>query len=129
MATPPAAAAADFFTVRGLASRKADVPAVARALASPPPLRSRLLQEYGEANRYTILEVIGKGSYGVVCSAIDNTTGAAPLRGPLGRFLSLRAPLASQVSVLRSRKSRTSSRTCRCGPPRRAWAQRQPCAL
>jgi serine/threonine protein kinase len=34
--------------------------------------------EYGEATRYTILEVIGKGSYGVVCSAIDNTNGAAP---------------------------------------------------
>eukprot|EP00898_Chlorokybus_atmophyticus_P004953 jgi/Chlat1/5459/Chrsp36S05421 len=31
--------------------------------------------EYGDANRYTILEVIGKGSYGVVCSAIDNQTG------------------------------------------------------
>jgi serine/threonine protein kinase len=31
--------------------------------------------EYGEANRYTIKEVIGKGSYGVVCSANDNLTG------------------------------------------------------
>jgi len=31
--------------------------------------------EYGEANRYTIKEVIGKGSYGVVCSATDNFTG------------------------------------------------------
>jgi serine/threonine protein kinase len=29
----------------------------------------------GEANRYTIKEVIGKGSYGVVCSAVDNYTG------------------------------------------------------
>ena len=37
--------------------------------------------EYGESNRYTILEVIGKGSYGVVASALDNTTGARnPLR-------------------------------------------------
>lgn len=26
-------------------------------------------------SRYTIKEVIGKGSYGVVCSAIDNYTG------------------------------------------------------
>ena len=32
--------------------------------------------EVSEANRYTIQEVIGKGSYGVVCSAIDNTNGA-----------------------------------------------------
>jgi serine/threonine protein kinase len=29
----------------------------------------------GEANRYTIREVVGKGSYGIVCSAIDNFTG------------------------------------------------------
>ncbi len=35
--------------------------------------------EYGEASRYTILEVIGKGSYGVVCSAIDNTNGVCAL--------------------------------------------------
>lgn len=31
--------------------------------------------EYGEAQRYNIIEVIGKGSYGVVCSAIDSLTG------------------------------------------------------
>ncbi|XP_024527404.1 mitogen-activated protein kinase 15 isoform X1 [Selaginella moellendorffii] len=31
--------------------------------------------EYGEASRYKILEVIGKGSYGVVCSATDMHTG------------------------------------------------------
>ncbi|KAG0458113.1 hypothetical protein HPP92_023270 [Vanilla planifolia] len=31
--------------------------------------------EYGDANRYKIHEVIGKGSYGVVCSAIDTHTG------------------------------------------------------
>eukprot|EP01018_Ginkgo_biloba_P010925 Gb_12952 [translate_table: standard] len=31
--------------------------------------------EYGEANRYKIQEVVGKGSYGVVCSAIDTHTG------------------------------------------------------
>ncbi|KAG1346859.1 Mitogen-activated protein kinase 10 [Cocos nucifera] len=31
--------------------------------------------EYGDANRYKIQEVIGKGSYGVVCSAIDAHTG------------------------------------------------------
>lgn len=31
--------------------------------------------EYGEANRYKIQEVIGKGSYGVVCSAVDTLTG------------------------------------------------------
>eukprot|EP00243_Klebsormidium_subtile_P001494 TRINITY_DN1263_c0_g1_i2.p1 TRINITY_DN1263_c0_g1~~TRINITY_DN1263_c0_g1_i2.p1 ORF type:complete len:598 (-),score=94.08 TRINITY_DN1263_c0_g1_i2:133-1926(-) len=31
--------------------------------------------EYGEAGRYHIQEVIGRGSYGVVCSAIDSHTG------------------------------------------------------
>ncbi|KAK9822048.1 hypothetical protein WJX74_003169 [Apatococcus lobatus] len=31
--------------------------------------------EYGESNRYSIKEVIGKGSYGVVCSAVDTKTG------------------------------------------------------
>ncbi|CAI0409297.1 unnamed protein product [Linum tenue] len=31
--------------------------------------------EYGDANRYKVLEVIGKGSYGVVCAAIDTHTG------------------------------------------------------
>ncbi|XWS30083.1 hypothetical protein CRYUN_Cryun24cG0087900 [Craigia yunnanensis] len=31
--------------------------------------------EYGDANRYKIQEVIGKGSYGLVCSAIDTHTG------------------------------------------------------
>ncbi|XP_044984433.1 mitogen-activated protein kinase 10-like [Hordeum vulgare subsp. vulgare] len=30
--------------------------------------------EYGDANRYKIQEVIGKGSYGVVCSALDLQT-------------------------------------------------------
>ncbi|PRQ52070.1 putative mitogen-activated protein kinase CMGC-MAPK family [Rosa chinensis] len=30
--------------------------------------------DYGDANRYKIQEVIGKGSYGVVCSAIDTHT-------------------------------------------------------
>ncbi|CAI9754555.1 unnamed protein product [Fraxinus pennsylvanica] len=31
--------------------------------------------EYGEASRYQVLEVIGKGSYGVVGSAVDTHTG------------------------------------------------------
>ncbi|KAL6594810.1 hypothetical protein ACP70R_048259 [Stipagrostis hirtigluma subsp. patula] len=31
--------------------------------------------EYGDVNRYEILEVIGKGSYGLVCSANDTQTG------------------------------------------------------
>ena len=30
--------------------------------------------EYGEASRFEIHEVIGKGSYGVVCSAVDTQT-------------------------------------------------------
>ncbi|MCO5585554.1 hypothetical protein L7F22_039487 [Adiantum nelumboides] len=37
--------------------------------------RIEFFKEYSEANRYQILEVVGKGSYGVVCSAIDTHTG------------------------------------------------------
>jgi hypothetical protein len=36
---------------------------------------SEFFTEYGEGNRYQIQEVIGKGSYGVVGSAIDTHTG------------------------------------------------------
>nr|GLL44678.1 mitogen-activated protein kinase 19 isoform X3 [Ipomoea trifida] len=31
--------------------------------------------KYGDANRYKILEIIEKGSYGVVCAALDTHTG------------------------------------------------------
>lgn len=39
------------------------------------PLELEFFSEYGEANRYRIQEVIGKGSYGVVGSAVDTHTG------------------------------------------------------
>ncbi|KAG5037285.1 hypothetical protein AAZX31_07G096800 [Glycine max] len=38
-------------------------------------LEVEFFTEYGEASRYEIHEVIGKGSYGVVCSAVDTHTG------------------------------------------------------
>lgn len=38
-------------------------------------LDTEFFTEYGEANRYQIQEVVGKGSYGVVSSAIDTHTG------------------------------------------------------
>lgn len=38
-------------------------------------LETEFFTEYGEANRYQIQEVVGKGSYGVVGSAIDSHTG------------------------------------------------------
>ncbi|KAF3437194.1 hypothetical protein FNV43_RR19947 [Rhamnella rubrinervis] len=38
-------------------------------------LETDFFTEYGEANRYQIQEVVGKGSYGVVGSAIDSHTG------------------------------------------------------
>lgn len=31
--------------------------------------------QLGESSRYTLMEIMGKGSYGVVCSATDNNTG------------------------------------------------------
>lgn len=39
------------------------------------PEEVNFFTEYGEGNRYQIEEVIGKGSYGVVCSAFDTHTG------------------------------------------------------
>ncbi|GER29136.1 mitogen-activated protein kinase [Striga asiatica] len=39
------------------------------------PKETEFFTEYGEANRYKILEIIGKGSYGVVCAALDTQTG------------------------------------------------------
>jgi serine/threonine protein kinase len=36
---------------------------------------SEFFTEYGEANRYQVSEVIGKGSYGVVAAAVDTQTG------------------------------------------------------
>ncbi|KAF0927861.1 hypothetical protein E2562_036596 [Oryza meyeriana var. granulata] len=36
---------------------------------------SDFFTEYGEANRYQVSEVIGKGSYGVVAAAVDTQTG------------------------------------------------------
>ena len=36
---------------------------------------SEFFTEYGDANRYKIQEIIGKGSYGIVCSALDTHTG------------------------------------------------------
>ncbi|MBA0806491.1 hypothetical protein Gohar_005942, partial [Gossypium harknessii] len=38
-------------------------------------LEKEFFTEYGEASRYQVQEVIGKGSYGVVASAIDTQTG------------------------------------------------------
>ncbi|KAG8476206.1 hypothetical protein CXB51_033139 [Gossypium anomalum] len=38
-------------------------------------LEKEFFTEYGEASRYQVQEVIGKGSYGVVASAIDTHTG------------------------------------------------------
>ncbi|XP_051135582.1 mitogen-activated protein kinase 20-like isoform X1 [Andrographis paniculata] len=39
------------------------------------PKGAEFFSDYGEANRYKIVDIVGKGSYGVVCSAIDMLTG------------------------------------------------------
>ena len=43
------------------------------------------LGDVGGSNRYTIKEVVGKGSYGVVCSALDNYTGEKVAIKKVGR--------------------------------------------
>lgn len=42
---------------------------------SQKSMEMEFFSEYGDANRYKIQEVIGKGSYGTVCSAVDTHTG------------------------------------------------------
>ncbi|KAK7320193.1 hypothetical protein RJT34_04929 [Clitoria ternatea] len=52
---------------------------LSRPSSMDPPKKgapeAEFFTEYGEANRYQILEVVGKGSYGVVGSAVDGHTG------------------------------------------------------
>ncbi|XP_066368179.1 mitogen-activated protein kinase 7-like isoform X2 [Miscanthus floridulus] len=52
---------------------EANAGAVAQRKKNSPEME--FFSEYGDANRYKIQEIIGKGSYGVVCSAIDRHTG------------------------------------------------------
>uniref|UniRef100_A0A0R0LAN0 mitogen-activated protein kinase n=1 Tax=Glycine max TaxID=3847 RepID=A0A0R0LAN0_SOYBN len=44
-------------------------------LISLGSMEMEFFSDYGDVSRYKIQEVIGKGSYGVVCSAIDSHTG------------------------------------------------------
>ncbi|XP_019454862.1 PREDICTED: mitogen-activated protein kinase 19-like [Lupinus angustifolius] len=57
--------------------------------------------EYGDANRYKFLEVIGKGSYGVVCAAIDTHTGE---KVAIKKILDIFAHISDAVRVLREVK-------------------------
>lgn len=45
------------------------------SVCSQNTLETDFFTEYGDVNRFKIQEVIGKGSYGLVCSAIDTHTG------------------------------------------------------
>lgn len=92
MHSPPRAARA--------LTRSLDLHACSFLWQAPAPSRSMdpkdFFTDYGEATRYTIKEVIGKGSYGVVCSAVDNYTGekvraAAGWRGSAFVVLAARA--------------------------------------
>uniref|UniRef100_A0A0D9WJT8 mitogen-activated protein kinase n=1 Tax=Leersia perrieri TaxID=77586 RepID=A0A0D9WJT8_9ORYZ len=52
-----------------------DAPAPAPEQRSKNTTEMDFFSEYGDSNRYKIQEIVGKGSYGVVCSAIDQHTG------------------------------------------------------
>ncbi|KAA8542809.1 hypothetical protein F0562_023961 [Nyssa sinensis] len=55
--------------------KRIDFPITAMDPHKKSSLETEFFTEYGEANRYQVQEVIGKGSYGVVGSAIDSHTG------------------------------------------------------
>ncbi|XP_047311047.1 mitogen-activated protein kinase 19-like [Impatiens glandulifera] len=57
--------------------------------------------EYGEANRYKILEVVGKGSYGVVCAAIDTQTGG---KVAIKKITNIFEHLSDSIRILREIK-------------------------
>ncbi|KAK3134758.1 hypothetical protein QOZ80_5BG0410370 [Eleusine coracana subsp. coracana] len=59
---------------RGVAGTRAPV-RTQPPLMDPSKKESDFFTEYGEASRYQVSEVIGKGSYGVVAAAIDTQTG------------------------------------------------------
>ncbi|KAK1419403.1 hypothetical protein QVD17_28570 [Tagetes erecta] len=51
------------------------VPSTSLPIDHNTKLEAEFFTEYGEASRYQVQEVIGKGSYGVVGSAVDTHTG------------------------------------------------------
>lgn len=57
-----------------------------------PPLR---------AHKYTLLDVIGEGAYGIVCSAIDNTTGE---KVAVKRIMKVFDEIPEAVRILRELK-------------------------
>ena len=59
--------------------------------------------EATEAQRYKLTEVIGKGSYGVVASAVDQFTGARGTAGALGRLKRQRVLLVCACGAGRAR--------------------------
>uniref|UniRef100_A0A452XY74 Protein kinase domain-containing protein n=3 Tax=Triticinae TaxID=1648030 RepID=A0A452XY74_AEGTS len=76
---PPPSPLSSSFALDRSAAQRSWTPPLGRV---PLVLRARertsqmdFFTEYGEGNRYKIEEVIGKGSYGVVCSALDTHTG------------------------------------------------------
>ncbi|XP_022885841.1 mitogen-activated protein kinase 9-like [Olea europaea var. sylvestris] len=67
------------FDFSGLKPIKVPFPVTTSSASMDPHKKSSLekefFTEYGEANRYEIQEVVGKGSYGVVGSAVDTHSG------------------------------------------------------
>ncbi|KAI9101578.1 hypothetical protein K1719_023822 [Acacia pycnantha] len=68
----------DDFDISGLKHIKVPTRAYFEAASMDPTKKTsetEFFTEYGEASRYQVQEVVGKGSYGVVGSAIDTHTG------------------------------------------------------
>ena len=61
----------------------------------------KFFSDYGEMNRYQVEDIIGKGSYGVVCSAIDRKTGE---RVAIKKINDVFAHVADATRILREIK-------------------------
>lgn len=60
---------------RGQQQQPSDVQPVRDTFGAYNPDLHGFFNGWSEAKRYTVQEVIGRGSYGVVCAALDTHTG------------------------------------------------------
>ena len=62
--------------------------------------QQQFFSSWAESKRYTVLELIGKGSYGVVCAAKDNLTGERVAIKRISNVFEVRALISSTHCAL-----------------------------